>query len=836
MDIFVPFPVDSDQSIHQRMRSSLGTIQTSTGEVSDYVTIFNHDVGALNNLLNNPSSVYAYYEDALKKQEDYNAALADSKSRWDSDDRQLEIGKSVIKSLSERKKRFQYAVSKMESIKEKSTQLVDMLSLDSQGGEFWHILDSLAAELDQKDQTHYLDALYGAAENIDEFDSGGRFDLLNELMGDEDGLSKKAVQKLAAQKDAASEKGDGKQYSNLLKDLGGVISKRQQRLKHLRLDWQSQDIFVLANSEDLLKMRKSLDDFKQFLDFIEIGVSINPENPSDQKIKHIISLNKSRLQRLEKALVQAMSWRIHAASAKKDLQFDDNQYALIKEIKKLVFLYDDTETLGPVANILRVSSKSLSTSMNFARFELLAQAIKESGDKDAINKWKFSKWVVDQDKENAIPVKLRGLNLIPKALAPLISKKPGWSLGSWTRYYYFQTTQITNDIFGWLRTRFLGNHSEFVTLLNESMYQIKIFSETIERAKAGGKSLNLYFLSQSSAFKDALSIPAYIEKERLKGRSLKPSWTVGVLLKWLPVLNRVSTYLFFDIWHFTIDTALVGYKTNCRNIAEKIIQDFEFSLFESIKNKVFLLPSTLLVDIRQFVAEYGDAKMVAKFEKMNQPINILKKFKFLHPPADNENDRRLNEDSVHSFLSFAKRYWTEDEYHAAEEIAKIILREKVPASDSDLTELFNKTKVLYTKKDKHKEFMLFLKYIAHEYVFLTGDQGDTNALSFLERFYPKAAQNWRNERIENLDDKFIFIHSLLDIQPNFERKFELSDQYDVGQAVLEYRLIGKYIQDLNLVKKQQAHYINTLCQKALEYINSYQGSNDANNRFKRKIL
>tara|TARA_R110002110_G_scaffold404606_1_gene623157 strand:- start:185039 stop:190582 length:5544 start_codon:yes stop_codon:yes gene_type:complete len=826
MDIFVPFPVNSDQSIHQRMLSALGTIQSNTGEVRDYISIFNHDVGALNNLLNNPSSIYAYHEDALRKQEDYNAALADSKSRWDSDDKQLEIGKSVIKSLSEHKKRFKYAVAKMESVKEKSNQLLDMLSLNSHSGDFWHHLDQLAAELDEKDKTHYLDALFGAAENLDAMDSGNRFDLLNALIGDLDNLSQEAVQKMARQKDNAGEYEKGDQYTLLVTELNSVVSKRQERLKYLRLDWQSQDIFVLANADDLLKMRQDLDNFKQFLKFIEKGVSIDAESPSDQKIKHIISLNKNRLDRLNKAIVQAMSWRIHAASLKKDLQFDDNQYALIKEIKQLVFLYDDAEALAPVSHLLGIPSQSLSTGMDFESFELLMQVIKESGNKSAINKWKHSKWVKDIENENFIPIERRGLNLIPQVLSPLISDKPGWSLGSWTRYYYFQTTQITNDILGWLRKKFLGKHSEFVTLLNESIYQIKKFSETIDQAKEDNKSLNLYHLSQSSAFKDALSIPHYIKAERLKGRSLKPSWTVGVLLKWVPFFNRVHTFLFFDIWNSTIDNALVSYKENCRNIAEKIIQDFEFSLFESIKNKVFLLPPNLLADIRRFVSEYGDAMMIAKFERMNQPIHILKKFKFLYPPADSENNRRLNEDSVHAFLSFARKYWSDEEYQAAEEVSKIILREKVPASDRELTELFHKTKVLYTSKTKEKEFMYFLKHIAHEYVFLTGDQGDNNSLKFLERFYPNAAKNWRNERIENLDDKFIFIHALLDIQPNFERKFNLSDQYDVGQAKLEYRLIGKYIQDLNLVRKNQAHYINTLCEKAHEYVKSYQGGNN----------
>ncbi len=819
MDIFVPFPLDSEQAIQQRMRAALGIIQSETGEERDYASIFNHDVEALNNTLNNPSSIYAYHEDALQKQAEYNAALADSKSRWDSEHKSLDIGKSVIKNLSERKKRFQHAVSKMEAIKLKSDQLVDMLSLDSRGGVFWHRLDELAAKLDKKDELNYLDALFGAAENLDILDKGNRFDLLNELIGEQEHLTKSAVEKTAHQR-------KNKKYANLIVELDGVISKRQQRLKSLKLDWQAQDIFVLANSEDLLKAQADLKNFKQFLDFIEKEVYFDKKHPEDQKIQNIISINKNRLKRLEKALVQAMGWRIHAASLKKDLLFDDNRYALIKEIRKLIFLYDDASELEPVLDLLSLSAQSLSMGLSFENFELLAKTIKESGDKKAINKWKFSKWVKDVDEENAIAVERKGLNLIPSALVDFVSQKPNWwSLGSLTRYYYFQTTNVTKDLLGLLRRKFLGAHSEFLTLFNESIFQMRAFSKTIDKANQENKSLNLYLLSQSSAFKDALRIPDFIQKEKLKGRSLKPSWTVGHLLKWLPFLNRFRTYLFFKIWDATIDTAWVDYKINCRRIAQKIIQDFEVGLFESIQNKVFLLPNNLLIDIQKFVIEYGSPEMVRSFEKMNQPLNILKKFKFLHPPNDNEEDRRLNEDSVHAFLTFSKKYWSDEQCFAAEEIMKLITQEQVPASERDLTILFKKTKILYTSENKEKEFMYFLKYMAHDYIFLTGDQGGEPSLKFLERFYPNAAKNWRNDRIENLDDKFVFIHSILDVQPNFERTIDLTKNYNVGQELLKYRFIGKYIQDLNLVKVEQGHYINTLCDKAREYVKFYQGSN-----------
>jgi len=819
MDIFVPFPLDGKLAIQQRMRAALGTIQSETGEEREYVSIFNHDVEALNNILNNPSSIYSYHEEALQKQAEYNAALADSKSRWDSDHKSLEIGKSVIKNLSERKKRFQYAVSKMEAIKKKSDQLVDMLSLDSQGGKFWHRLDALAERLDKDDKRDYLEALFGAAESLDSFDKGNRFNLLNDLIGNRENLLKRDVMQIASQK-------NNKKYLKLLSELDGVIAKRQQRLKKLKLDWQAQDIFVLSNSEDLLKVQTDLKNFKQFLDFIEKGASFDEKYPTDQKIQNIISINKNRLKRLEKALIQAMSWRIHAASLKKDLLFDDNRYALIQEIRKLIFLYDDPVVLEPVMDLLSLSAESLSTALSFENFELLAKHVKESGDQSAINKWKFSKWVKDEDKENAISVKRKGLNVIPNVLDNFVSKKPNWwSLGSLTRYYYFQTTNITKDLFGLLRRKFLGEHSEFLTLLNESIYQASEFIKTIDKANNTNKRLNLYLLSQSSAFKDALKIPEFIQKEKLKGRSLKPSWTVGYLLKWFPFLNRFRTYMFFNVWESTIDVALIGYQSNCRKIAEKIIQDYESALFESIQNKVFLLPNNLLVDMQKFVTEYGPPEMVDEFQRINQPLNILKKFTFLHPQNEIDDDRRLNEDSVHAFLTFAKKYWSKEQYLAAEEMMKVITREQVPVSDRDLTLLYKKTKILYTSKNKEKEFMFFLKYMAHEYIFLTGDQGGESSLKFLERFYPKAAKNWRNDRTENLDDKFVFIHAMLDVKPNFEKKIDPTKGYDVGQDILKYRLIGKYIQDLNLVKEQQGYYINTLCDKAREYLKYYQGGN-----------
>ncbi|MCS5708733.1 hypothetical protein CC99x_007430 [Candidatus Berkiella cookevillensis] len=827
MDIFIPFPVESDQLIQERLSSQLGTFQDEAGKLKDYVSVFNHDVEALNNLLNKPPSIYSYYEKAVSLQTAYNESLAKAQTRWQNSEKSFEIGSSVIKDLTEQKKRFESAHAAMNAVEEKNLRIRGMLGLlpkEEVYAHFWDKIESCANALDKNDRKNYKDAVWCAAKALDDYDKGARLGVLLPLLEQPETITKEYLIKKAIESDKGEK---GKTYQ-IIEDVTSLISQRTTRLKNLKTDWLSQGVFAQASAKDLLKIKIDLQNFKSFLDFIENGIHLKRDFPTDEKIKNIISINKRKLARLEQNLLSAMSWRVHAASIGSNVRFDDNHFALMKEIRDLVFIYDQKEDLSIIQPLLRQNQASLSYDMDFATFQTLVKFIKRSDDEKAKSKWYLSKWVNGEKAESDfIPVVLKNNVLVPKELSAFIPDSQGFSLTNWIHFWFFQTHTIASDFLGWLKRKFLGAHSEAVLLINETIGQIKKFKTQLEEAKAQGKGLNLSFLSQTAAFQDALEIPDILIREKKRGESLKPSWTVGVLLKWVPFFNRHKNYLFFNIYHRLLEQSEFEMKKDGQLIAIQIVKDLEYSLFDNIKQKVFLLPQNMLIDIHRFLTLYGDASLLAQYNRIMHPINILKKFNFLHDIKPEEEFRSLNEDNVYSFLSFAKKYWTSQQYQAALLISGLILREKLPSTEDELTTLFQYTKFLFdfqNEKEAKKEFLLLLAYIAKQYVFSTGDKGDDAAYLFLKKFYPKGYQNWKDERNENLDDKFIFIRSLLDVSKDQEKNLDPQKQYDAGQIKLEYKNIGKYIHDLKSAQNEKP-YMKLLYKLFQNYVKNYSGNN-----------
>lgn len=827
MDIFIPFPVQTDRLIHERLSSQLGTFQDESGTVKDYVSVFNHDVEALNNLLNKPPSIYRHYETALSLQRAYNESLSKAQSRWQNSEKSFEIGSSVIKDLTEQKKRFESANAAMNAFEEKNLRIRGMLGdlpKEAEYAHFWDKIESLAETLDKNDQKNYKNIVQLAAKALDGYDKGSRLSVVLPLLEQSETMTNESLIKKAIENDKGKK---GKTYK-IVVDIISIISQRLTRLKNLKSDWLSQGIFAQASAKDLLKIRRDLENFKSFLDFIESGAQPKEGLATDEKIKNIISVNKRKLARLEQNLLSAMSWRVHAASIGDNIRFDDNHFALIKEIYDLVFIYDEKKDLEDIRPLLKRNQIALSYDMDFATFEEIVKIIKRSDDENAKKKWYFSKWVNEKSSESHfIPVALKNNVLVPKKLLDLIPDSQGFSLTSWIHFWFFQTHAVVSDLLGWLRKKFLGLHSEAILLINETISQTKKFKTQLEEAKVNGKGLNLLFLSQTAAFQDALEIPDIFEREKKRGEGLKPSWTVGVLLRWIPFFNRHKNHLFFSTYHQLLEQSESEMKKDGQFIANQIVKDLEASLFDSIKQKVFLLPQNMLVDIHRFLTLYGDASLIAQYDHIMSPVNIFKKFNFLHDISVDEEFRTLNEDNVYSFLSFAKKYWTPQQYDAALLIAGLILREKLPCTQSALTALFDSTKCLFEMNDEKqakKEFLLLLAYIAKQYVFSTGDKGDDASYLFLKQFYPKGYQNWKDERNENLDDKFIFIRSLLDISAGQEKELDPQKQYDAGQIKLEYKLIGKYINDLRSSQNEKP-YIKLLHKLCKTYVSDYSGKN-----------
>lgn len=827
MDIFIPFPLQKDRSLQERLLSGLGTFTDSNGQLKDYVSVFNHDVESINNILNNPPSVYRFYEEALRCQEEYNQALTQAKSRWQGSEKSFDVGSSVIKDLSERRKRFEAAFSAYQAADVRQNRLKAMMgdrSADTKFSKFWDELGAHALTLDKKDFGNYRQSIELCAKGLDKLDSVPRWSLIAPILENEKEISKNGFLKLAKEHDQKNK--SQKKLLPIAQEIVATIGTRHERLQALKSDWLSQSLFILASSKDLIKLREELQNFKAFLDYIDQGLNLKSNNEIDEKIRKILSANRKKLQRIQVAMIHAMAWRIHAASLGGNLRFDDVHFAIIKEIKDLVFLYDDKEAIEPVKEYLGVFKNTLSYELDFETCEKMLKLIKRSKNKTAINKWRLTQWAKDSDDKYYIPATIKHDALIPTEIVSFVPDKPGYTLTKWIAYWFFQTQQIANEIVAWFRKKLLGPHSEAVLFINESIYQTAQFKTLLEDEANKQKAIDLYHFSKTAAFLDAIEAHQFIQREKTRAEGVKPSWTMGVLLGWVPFFNRKDTYLFFQTYDEILIQSEKELRDNCQAIAVNVIRDLESSLFNSIKQRAFLLPKTLLKDLQTFLEIYATQEQISQFHNITAPIYILKRFNFLHDREEEQDDRQINDDNVFSFLAYAKKYWSNEQYEAAKLIAKIILKESLPTSNEDLTNLYHKTRCLLisTEEDKAKvEFMQLLKYIAKTYIFETGDDGDKDSYLFLKRFYPEAAKHWMDERNENLDDKYIFIRSLLDVRRYKEKDLKSDKPYDVGQTQLSYALIGKYILDIGGATNKP--YLKLLEPLIDKYINQYTGSN-----------
>ncbi|HRE31340.1 MAG TPA: hypothetical protein PLD88_05135, partial [Candidatus Berkiella sp.] len=552
MEKLMPFSGDKNQAIEKRIEQLLGTFTDDEGIKHNYFTIYNHDLEVVNHLLEYPTGASDSYQKAYNSQEEYNQAIDVAKQRWEKGNKKFDVAQTVMKDLSTRKKQYLDALEHLRRAESKQKEIEDFLNDKNEDGKLkpgtpWWQLHFKATEQDKADENRLHERLRAISKKLDSVDKGEREKLLEQILSKHLDDKQKAKPWLMEQA-AVLDKGDNKKRKLMLQELFTHVGKRVERLKQLRLGWQSQGVFVLSSTENLLKIKREINNFNYLIDLIQKSLPTTSTIAIDKQIKKQLESNRSIINHYLEQIEASAIWRIRGAAQYGNLRLDDALFVLKREITRSIFQFDDQATLESLADITSVSVDSIDLGSNFRCFQDLHQLLSRSAYAKEKDIWLNSKWVTDNDKRNIIPVTVKSGVIIPTALVSYIPEKNSYILGNWLRYWFFRTSQSLSGLAGWIRSRWIGDSCETVTLINETYRHVVNFEKTLKEGRAQNKAINLLRIGQSSAFLDALEITEYIENEKNRIQHLLGSSTLWRYLGWVPFLQFNKNMAFKECW------------------------------------------------------------------------------------------------------------------------------------------------------------------------------------------------------------------------------------------------------------------------------------------------
>lgn len=832
MELLSAFQQTNNAEIKQRLSELLGSFVDNEGQAQSYFDIFNHDLGVINQLLEHPPSETLSYQKAFERQEGYNQAMDLAKQRWEKGNKTFDVGKVLVKDLSLRKKLYQEALDNLEAFESKQKEIEsfsdykDPLKPLKPGSPWWQ-LQTIAVAQDQADLENIAERLTAIAKKLDQADGGERAVLLDQLTGMHTFNKGDDYQAWLYEKADAYDKKDNKNRKAMLKTLFESFSGRADRLKKLREAWQAQGCLVQSSTDDLIKIKGEVDNFSSLMDMIEKSLPSRNLSAVDTIIKKQLEDNRRIISTYRQQIEAAAIWRIKGAAQYGNLRLDDALFVLKREFSQSVFQFDDKDVLNSFSDIATATIDSITYGCNFSNFNELHKILMRSKNTTVQQQWLNSRWATNRDKRNLIDVTVKSGAIVPTVVADLIPEKPSYFPPShWLRFWFFRTNYLLSGFWGWVRKVWVGASNEAVSLINETYRHVASFEKSISENYDAGKALNLLALGQSSSFLNALEILPVIEAEKARAKAMVTQGLMGKILRWLPFLKASETKHFSDVWLKELERAEKAIKEKTSKIAFYIMEDFEWMLLDSIEKKSFILPADLMSNLEKYIRYYGSEEDLKRLQKIASPIHVIRKFSFLEKAKESEIFRKIDEDNVTSFLRYAEKYWSNEQVKAIKLVVGIITRDNLPKNAQEDASVYSQIKCLLPEEGANDAFRQLMQMLANEYIFTTGDDGNDDALHFLERFAVDAARTWSAHRNDNLDEKFIFINNLLTLAPGQERDLDNSDVQYIGTTKFTLQCYERYIKDLRIAESTgKSKRVQLLHNQAKAYVSRYDGTN-----------
>jgi len=580
------------------------------------------------------------------------------------------------------------------------------------------------------------------------------------------------------------------------------------QMKRLRLDWIGQEQFVYYDSEDLYGLLKELKDFYWFMNLMH---SIKTENAI---ILKVLKDNKLAFKNLKKQIQAAIAWRIHAASLRGNLWFDDHLWALEYSIHQLL------------GTPLPSDDKILSEKLNPSILKVFIKNIQKAQHKIDRDKWFESRWILNSQKIYPIGVVVtHDLELIPQDLLDYIPEQRNSTDGIssilpdyFLRYFYFRGASPQNRLEKYLKKKMIQSPYELIVFLNEAFYQINKLAQDLSTQT----DIVLQKLILSPGFKSALWFPEIIEKERQRITQFQYNHWFAKSLDWLHrTFLGNKTQAFCQAWIQILDNLENKLRLQIKAIISRLVLDFDRILAEELKGSIFNYSKNLLNDLSFLVDCYASGRIKKRFQNLITPSYLFTKFQFFESTAPYETysmHHAINKNIILVFLRYAALYWGPEESKAAQAVASLLLGD-FPKNEAEDAQLENTLGAWFStsadEADKHGQVMHFLNSLGCDYLVKTGMRSNRLAERFLKKYAVEAFEVWQKERESALSEKYFLLIGLFSKVAGTELDREAQQYQKIEPA---------FIDDLRRDQSRN-NYIAALGEAFKAYLQLYDGSN-----------
>lgn len=595
-------------------------------------------------------------------------------------------------------------------------------------------------------------------------------------------------------------------------------------LRRIKVEWQAQGNLATFSTEDLITLQNRLDDLENLINQFNQH-AWNANDPTEQSIRSTLAVNARYIARYQERIVSAIEWRLKGATVIKNLYSDDALFVLKREIKNNVFKGIQPDAWEHVYDLLDVSVEGHSFNMTFERCVQCLEIIRRHRPASDYEK-KLKTWFSDRenDPNDLFPLESHRSTLIPSMITRFIPSQEGWVLSGLVRYWYLFTQMLNPGMMERFLKYMMGSYEEVALFLNETYRHVQRFEDQINNREEG-KIIDFESIIDLAAFRSALEINSFIDKELKRSLDVQNSWWTGSLFRF------GETYQMMKAWRVFLGRYKKEIYAKCERLCTQIVNDIEKYILDSIKLKSFKLSRSALVQIKQFVAMYGNKESKARFSEVTCPLSILKKFNFFKPGEDVSQLHDVDEDAVYAFWYFGQCFWEPHQQSALEILMRIIRKIDLPQNEEEESALLEKLKPLFSKGKGEEQYKDLMTFLTSDFFLKTGDDGTAALLYLTNRYAPNVAEHFKQEREKNGEAKYLFLFHLLSRKEGNEFDLSSDESVTIQDKNFTMKAYKRCAADIsNNHGEIRDNFLPKLKEKMDRYMAGYTGSNLAYSR------
>ncbi len=342
-----------------------------------------------------------------------------------------------------------------------------------------------------------------------------------------------------------------------MSEIESYLTSDDQDLELKR--WRKQGNLAFMNTADILAFKDRLDTLHVLLDLFESKKW--GSDPVGIEITEVIKFNRQLLNHYYQQTIEAMLYRVEAATEFGNIYYDD-AYNLLKRKMGM--------ELTTAGHSYEMSPKKYSECIRYIKRSNLKNIKKRLT--EILKKW-------EDNKEHRFPLKMIDHELVPLALFS-DTRKAGPSQSSSDKYFKSDNGEIGYKPL--LRKYLIGSYDNQALYINKALQQITWFNEQVSIWESKKQSISLEKLKYVMAFRWAIDVHDILKNEIARCDSARSS----ILLKASNLKHEQDR---LNRWKVILENAKSEIESKCSNIARFVLKDYQTLLFYSMKNRTFIL-------------------------------------------------------------------------------------------------------------------------------------------------------------------------------------------------------------------------------------------------------